>query len=81
MVNNKQVQSFGSSILSWFQDIMQQIKEFFVPKTQMMKKARTKQGMNILAFTLSTVAFIYFEERIMKLISLESQEISKASRF
>lgn len=62
---------------SWLSRWIQAVKEFLFPNTEAKRKIRYNQAFHIGAFIASTIAFIYFEERIVKLISLEANEISK----
>lgn len=77
MADKKGIQNFQTQLRTWIKDLVEAIRGFFIPKTEMQKKARYRQGMHALAFLASTAAFIFFEDRIMKLITLEATEIQK----
>ena len=76
-MNSKSNKVVKSTEANWFTRLFESFKEFFVPKTEAKRKIRNSQALHVFAFVASTVAFIYFEERIIKLISLEANEISK----
>ena len=74
---SKNPRAIKTSTSPWYTLWIQAIKEFFYPPTDMKKRARYAQFKNAGLFVVSTALFIFFEDKIMKLVSLESNEISR----
>ena len=75
--SNKEISVSQTKQTSFFRKISDSISEFFFPISSERKKKRINQIKNIGIFMVSTLIFVFFEDKINKLISIDLVEIEK----
>ena len=75
--SNKEIGAPQVKQSSFFRKISDSISEFCFPISSERKKKRINQIKNIGIFMVSTLVFVFFEDRINKLISIDLAEMEK----